>query len=79
MTKFETIGIDFQKESGSKSEAAYRMSVSCDICSKKGMVIKGGCSGCSIRAAHNMVMEAFSFSEQWKAAKEAAAAKEVKE
>ena len=49
MTKFEIIGSEFQKEAASEREAMYRMKVSCDICSKRGIIIPGGCSSCAIR------------------------------
>ena len=78
MNKFEMRGIDFQKEAGSKREAVYRMNISCEICSSRGIILDGGCSGCAIRATHGMVMEAFSLHEEYLATKEAAAAREVK-
>ena len=76
MTKFEIIGSEFQKEAASEREAMYRMKVSCDICSKRGIIIPGGCSSCAIKGTHAMVMEAFRFIREYESNKQAAASRE---
>ena len=57
MTKFETIGIQYQMESASKEEALRNFQHSCYCCCMKGMRIE--CDRCAIEATHKHVIATF--------------------
>lgn len=54
MTKFEQIGVNYQKQCTSVREAMERFECSCEICCCRGMYIK--CDYCAIASAHNLVV-----------------------
>lgn len=57
MTKFETIGVQYQYEAASKEEANRSFKYSCNCCCHRGMRIE--CDRCAIAVAHNHVMASF--------------------
>lgn len=57
MTKFETIGVQYQRESCSKEESDYNFKNSCRCCTSRGMQIN--CNKCAIAAAHDQTIALF--------------------
>lgn len=57
MCKFEEIGISYQQNAASKSEADKRFSNSCRICASHGICIE--CDRCGIAAAHAFALSCF--------------------
>lgn len=57
MLKFETIGVNLQKDSDSPEESVSKFQISCEICSTRGM--KLDCDRCAIKASHSLVMASF--------------------
>ena len=53
MTKFETIGVNYQYAASSKEEAAKAYAYSCNCCCTKGMRLD--CMTCAIAHTHFMV------------------------
>ena len=65
MCKFEEIGVSYQQNSASPREADRRFSVSCRICSEKGIHVE--CSRCAIAAAHQFALDCFSLTRKLEA------------
>lgn len=61
MTKFETIGVNYQYEADSKEDALRAFQYSCNCCCHRGMRID--CDRCAIAVAHNHVVAAFESKE----------------
>ena len=57
MTKFETIGVNFQYNANSKQEANKAFEYSCVCCCQKGMRID--CEKCAIAHTHSLVIAYF--------------------
>ena len=57
MTKFETIGINYQYEARNKHEANKSFEHSCKCCCEKGMHIE--CDRCAIAQAHSLIIAYF--------------------
>lgn len=57
MTKFEQIGINAQISAISREEANHRFSISCTLCSRRGIGIK--CDRCAIAVAHEQSLSTF--------------------
>lgn len=57
MTKFETIGVNYQYAANSKEEANKAFAHSCNCCCNKGMRID--CMTCAIAHTHYMVSAYF--------------------
>jgi hypothetical protein len=57
MTKFETVGVNYQYDACNKHEADKSMMYSCKCCCEKGMRIE--CDRCAIAQAHAMVIAYF--------------------
>lgn len=57
MTKFETIGVEFQFDAVSKHAARNSFRYSCSVCCRHGMRIE--CDRCAIARAHEIVIESF--------------------
>ena len=57
MTKFETIGVNYQYAANSKEEANKAFEHSCNCCCNKGMRID--CMNCAIVHTHYMVIAYF--------------------
>lgn len=62
MTKFETVGIGYQYDACSKSEANRSFRYSCACCCQKGMRIE--CDRCAIAHTHSMVVAYFDDNEK---------------
>lgn len=60
--KFIQRSCQFQEESISKEEAQKNFSISCDVCSNKGINII--CEKCPIKRTHQLVMSVFADIEQ---------------
>lgn len=56
MTKFEQVGVNFQYDAASKSEANKSFRYSCRVCCERGMHIE--CDRCAIAIAHDTVVAA---------------------
>ena len=61
MTKFETIGSEYQYEAKSKEDANRNFKYSCKCCTHRGMNIE--CDRCAIAVAHDLVIAAFDSKE----------------
>jgi hypothetical protein len=61
MTKFESIGVQYQRDADSKQEANKLFLYSCKCCCEKGMRIE--CDRCAIAHAHAMVVACFADNE----------------
>lgn len=61
MTKFETIGVNYQYAADSKEEAKRAFAYSCKVCCNKGMRLD--CDRCAIAHTHAMVVAYFSDKE----------------
>ena len=61
MTKFETIGVNYQYAADSKEEAKRAFAYSCKACCNKGMRLD--CDRCAIAHTHAMVVAYFSDKE----------------
>lgn len=61
MSRFEEIGVSYQRNSASKSEADKRFSSSCRICASHGICV--ACDRCAIAAAHDFVLGCFDLSQ----------------
>lgn len=61
MTKFETIGVNYQYAADSKEEAKRAFAYSCKVCCNKGMRLD--CDRCAIAHTHTMVVAYFSDKE----------------
>lgn len=61
MTKFETIGVNYQYAAGSKEEAKRAFAYSCKACCNKGMRLD--CDRCAIAHTYAMVVAYFSDKE----------------
>ena len=57
MTKFETIGVNYQHEARNKHEANKSFLHSCKCCCEKGMRIE--CDRCAIAEAHSLIIACF--------------------
>lgn len=57
MTKFESIGVEFQFDATNKRAARSSFRYSCSVCCRHGMRIE--CDRCAIARAHEIVMESF--------------------
>lgn len=57
MTKFETIGVNYQYEAKNIAEANKAFKHSCDCCCNKGMQLS--CDRCSIAVTHKLVVATF--------------------
>lgn len=57
MTKFETIGVEYQYNADSKNTAIKCFHHSCNICCNKGIYID--CDKCTIKVAHELVIAVF--------------------
>ena len=57
MTKFETIGVNYQYDANNKFQAEKSFMISCDCCARKGMRID--CDRCAIAHTHSLVMAYF--------------------
>ena len=57
MTKFETIGVNYQYEARDKHEANKSFEYSCKCCCEKGMHIE--CDRCAIAHAHSLIIAYF--------------------
>ena len=57
MTKFESVGINYQYDAGSIEQANKAFEYSCNCCCHKGMHID--CDRCAIAHVHNMVVAYF--------------------
>lgn len=57
MTKFETVGVNYQYEANSIHEANKKYAYSCNCCCSKGIHLS--CEHCAIEQAHNMVVAYF--------------------
>ena len=57
ITKFETIGVEFQNSAPCREVADKRFKISCDLCCRKGLHIE--CERCAIASAHALVLAAF--------------------
>lgn len=57
MTKFETIGVNYQYDASNKLEADRSMMYSCKCCCEKGMRID--CDHCAIAHTHSLVVAYF--------------------
>ena len=57
MTKFETIGVNYQYDANNKEEANKAFSYSCNCCCQKGMRID--CDKCAIAHTHALVVAFF--------------------
>lgn len=57
MTKFETIGVNFQYNANNTEQANRSFQYSCDCCCNKGMRID--CDRCAIAHAHSLVAAYF--------------------
>ena len=57
MTKFETIGVQYQHEATTKEEANRSFQYSCNCCCHRGMRIE--CDRCAIAVVHNHVIASF--------------------
>ena len=57
MTKFETIGINYQYDASNLYEANKAFKHSCNCCCNKG--IKIDCDNCGIAFAHSLVIASF--------------------
>lgn len=64
MTKFETIGVNYQYAANSKAEANSFFARSCNCCCNKGMRLD--CDRCAIAHTHSMVVAYFTDKEQHK-------------
>ena len=74
MTKFESIGIDFQNQANTIREADRAFAFSCKVCCERGMQIR--CDHCMISATHEAKVEAIQAVEEYKRQKEAEKARE---
>jgi len=54
MTKFEQVGVNYQKMSTSKEDAMQKFEHSCDICACRGMRID--CDKCAIAVFNKLVV-----------------------
>lgn len=61
MTKFETIGVNYQYAADSKEEAKRAFAYSCKACCNKGMRLD--CDRCAIAHTHAMVVAYFADKE----------------
>lgn len=57
MTKFETIGINYQYDANSIKEENKAFEHSCNCCCNKGIQLS--CSRCSIAVVHSLVVAIF--------------------
>lgn len=57
MTKFETIGVERQRNAVDKHDAAREFQISCTICCNHGCYID--CDRCAINATHTEVVAIF--------------------
>lgn len=57
MSKFEEIGVSYQRNAASKFEADRRFSNSCAICASHNVCTN--CDRCAIAAAHDFVLSCF--------------------
>ena len=57
MTKFETIGVNYQYDARNKAEANKSFSYSCKVCCNRGMHIE--CDRCAIAHTHSLVIAYF--------------------
>lgn len=57
MTKFETIGVNYQYDANNKQEANNAFMHSCKCCCEKGMRLE--CSRCAIAHTHSLVVAYF--------------------
>lgn len=62
MTKFETIGVNFQYDARTKQEAETSFMLSCTSCCKKGMRID--CDKCAIAHVNSLVVAYFADKEK---------------
>lgn len=69
MTKFETIGVNYQYEANNKYEANKSFEHSCKCCCNKGMHIE--CDKCAIAHTHSLVVAYFEDQRVRKAAENA--------
>ena len=57
MTKFETIGVNYQYDATNKHEANKAFNHSCKVCCNRGMHIE--CDRCAIAYTHSLVIAYF--------------------
>lgn len=57
MTKFESVGVNFQHEATSIEQAQRSFKYSCNCCCNKGMRIE--CDRCAIAHVHSLVVACF--------------------
>lgn len=62
MCKFETIGVEYQKNAYSKEDADRKFRISCDFCSRKGLSIE--CDRCAIAVAHSFTLSCFDLAKE---------------
>lgn len=62
MTKFETIGINYQYDANNIKEANRFFQYSCNCCCNKGMHLN--CDRCAISHVHNLVVAYFNDKER---------------
>jgi hypothetical protein len=62
MTKFETIGVNYQYDATNKNEANKSFAHSCKCCCEKGMRIE--CDRCAIACVHALVIACFDDNER---------------
>ena len=57
MTKFETVGVNYQYDAKNKTEANKSFAHSCNVCCNRGMHIE--CDRCAIAHVHSLVIAYF--------------------
>lgn len=62
MTKFETVGIQFQNDAVTKKEAIRSFKYSCRVCSERGIRID--CDRCCIASSHAVTIAAIETREE---------------
>lgn len=62
MTKFETVGVQFQHEAVTKEEAVRSFQYSCRVCSERGIRID--CDRCCIASTHAVTIAAIETREE---------------
>lgn len=63
MTKFEQIGVNYQYDAQTITDANKSFSISCNICCQKMRCLYNDCDHCAIQQAHNMMVALFNEKE----------------
>ncbi len=59
MTKFETIGCNYQYDAPTLEAANKSFEISCNICCNNARALYCTCDNCAIKQCHEMVVAAF--------------------